>query len=1287
MYEAPPSKLSILHSVLITPLLHLCARILSRSACTLGSLVIGHWLLVTTASAVRPYTPVHPDPVLESYRWRTFPELKGQGLRAMTEDKAGNIWFGVDEGAIRYDGTTWTTFTEEDGVGRGGVNYLCGTRTGTVYAASDDGISRFEDGKWSHIFPPTGDLAWNINDLMEASDGTLWAASGWGALQQDEGAWTLFTPQEIGESLRTLAPYVRSVVVPSEAILDVPWGSSFGFGLLPRNRGQNERTVVAVASDAEAGRAGLRVGDRLLSINGGPLSSFDWDDSTAVLTILSVATTDTVEIAVERREIEGTFPFLPVNDVFEERDGRFWFGLIWGGIVRFDPKTEGRGDASQAWRLFGAADEMEEVWVPRVGQSSNGDIWVCTRDGGTPPSRYDGKRWQAVRMSSGNHLDTAIITTSDGNLWIGGTLLSVLRDTVWTHYARKEVRALGSRPRLLASSDGALWVAPLGGHPGRLDYATSAYSSFEDLSFQVESKDGALWFIHESGRIVRNDGRTWTSFGTEDGLMDLPARLITDRQDRIWAAGAHTHTAATGVFDGTGWATTQHPDLSYAIDPRAAFASSDGSLWMGARIDFWQYPERGFQGGLMQFQDGKWTHHLPPDSPGHSYGIGEDPHGRLWSSGRSTYRLDDGRWTRVSEPEELGDWVDVMHTGPDALWFGSRTYGALRFDGESWTRHDARSGLVGNKVSSIALTSNGVLVSTDEGVSRFDGATWSTPGLPAIPGPELKSSPDGIIWITRGEGTYRSRLRPDFAGEPEVELGTVGYRPDSDSPSTEITFWVDEVAQPGNATISWSGADTWKATPREELQYAYRIDDGDWSAYVRRTTHIFQELPSGNHTFEVRARDRDFNVDPTHASIAFTVIPPVYRQAWFIVLMVAFVGVTGYQASRIIVSNRRLTEGNVALSGANHQLFDLNVALQRERSVERVRAEVTSMTAAEDLQPVVQDMLKELATAGVGFDLCVINIIDEDAGVRRQYGATVKGWSGQTESSMADVSEGFLSIWKSKEPAVRATDEDLVRSCLLTRQALGVTDALDRPTFVIDAPFAYGTLSLQSSRPDGFSEDDVALVAEFARVIQLGYARYLDFQNLERQNVELQRDRAVERIRTEVQSMDRVEDFERVLSRLTEDLTTVGLTFESCEIDVLEEPLDRPSIDYFTERGFRYTTYTLDPEGHVESEAFSVNAPFPGVIRETVERFIEGEPWFGTSQGKSIVEVPAASYGRLRLTTSEDSQFTEGEVATLREFAAAIALGYARYLDIREIHRPNASPPSSPRCPTNFAPR
>ena len=77
-------------------------------------------------------------------------------------------------------------------------------------------------------------------------------------------------------------------------------------------------------------------------------------------------------------------------------------------------------------------------------------------------------------------------------------------------------------------------------------------------------------------------------------------------------------------------------------------------------------------------------------------------------------------------------------------------------------------------------------------------------------------------------------------------------------------------------------------------------------------------------------------------------------------IMAALLSTIGYLAARIIGSKRKLQLANVALSAANKDLFGLNRALQRDRAVERVRAEVTAMTSAEDLSGVLEEMLREL---------------------------------------------------------------------------------------------------------------------------------------------------------------------------------------------------------------------------------------------------------------------------------------------------------------------------------------
>lgn len=42
-------------------------------------------LTISECQAAQPYQPVQVDPVLESWRWRAYPELKGLGLLCLDQ--------------------------------------------------------------------------------------------------------------------------------------------------------------------------------------------------------------------------------------------------------------------------------------------------------------------------------------------------------------------------------------------------------------------------------------------------------------------------------------------------------------------------------------------------------------------------------------------------------------------------------------------------------------------------------------------------------------------------------------------------------------------------------------------------------------------------------------------------------------------------------------------------------------------------------------------------------------------------------------------------------------------------------------------------------------------------------------------------------------------------------------------------------------------------------------------------------------------------------------------------
>jgi hypothetical protein len=938
-------------------------------------------LAVVPCWAVKPYEPVHPDPLLEPWRWRTFSELKGLGLQCMTEDRDGNMWFGTDEGVRRYDGINWKVYTLEEMSIRTPVRALWPHRDGSVYAGTEQGIYHFSGETWTRVFPPEGDLPWHINDLMSASDGHVWAGTPWGALRIGSNGPTLYTTAEVETALRTLAPYVRFSTVPDKAVPDRPWsrsrGEGIGVGVSAERRfvarsGGIPLVIWTLASGGPGELAGLKVGDRILQVDGNlPLfrQVLGPAGTSVRLAIQREGVAEPFEITVRREQVEGSYREFPVWEILEDREGAIWFGLsrfLQGGeIVRYDIH---RPRSDDAWQLYTEKDSLIIGYRPRITQTSDGDMWMVSDSSYGGVNRFDGKTWTSFRPrdTGGSDLNPSILKTKDGTLWVGGFgLLNVNRKDVWSNYKSSEVSIPSKRiVDLLEAYDGAVWIAGLRQEVVRLDHGTARWMTYEHLLFQCETPDGSQWFLHKgpddwSGRgthVIRFDGRTWTRYGVEDGLMVAPSALVTTQEGVLWAAGSHINdgetwlTAATARFNGTKWSLATHPRLAGGIEPKAILESADGAIWFGGQrgTNF----NRGQQGGVLRFEDGVWTHFVPPDAPTAPYAIGQTADGVLWFGGGGLRRFDGKTWTNIAEPKELTMNIHDIRGEGEGLWVGTRADGVYHFDGQKWRQYDVRDGLAGNSIQTILPTKDGnVWVVTDAGISRFDGQVWLTRALP---------------FEVRVKGNYYSKLRKSQNGEIWINdplresWRTARYTPDGEAPETQITLFLDEVSQPGNTTLAWKGADPWKATPDDDLQYAHRLDGKAWSPFSQKTSDIFLSLPSGKHIFEVKARDRDFNEDPTPASVMFTVVSPVWQQPWFVAMVVVFLGMIGFQTGRVVRRDRRLRAANTAMSDANKELFGVNKSLlqnaedldaanqelRQDRAVERIRGEVQAMEKA-----------------------------------------------------------------------------------------------------------------------------------------------------------------------------------------------------------------------------------------------------------------------------------------------------------------------------------------------------
>ena len=94
---------------------------------------------------------------------------------------------------------------------------------------------------------------------------------------------------------------------------------------------------------------------------------------------------------------------------------------------------------------------------------------------------------------------------------------------------------------------------------------------------------------------------------------------------------------------------------------------------------------------------------------------------------------------------------------------------------------------------------------------------------------------------------------------------------DIDFPNTIILSWPNDVIDYNNVTFTWSGEDD--ITQTEDILYSYRLDGktNTWSSWTHQTSKTYTNLPDGEYTFFVKARDQAGNIDPIPVEELFTV--------------------------------------------------------------------------------------------------------------------------------------------------------------------------------------------------------------------------------------------------------------------------------------------------------------------------------------------------------------------------------------------------------------------------------
>jgi signal transduction histidine kinase/ligand-binding sensor domain-containing protein len=632
--------------------------------------------------------------------------------------------------------------------------------------------------------------------------------------------------------------------------------------------------------------------------------------SNRLISLISEPTLETTTIRDAAATHLGLF-----TDVIRSRDGGAWIGGQ-RGIGKFS--TLRPLDSSTPFEEHVAGAELNAQNFSALVEDENGGVTCIAnslRDGKKIVAHWDGVRWSTVPNSVANIMRAW--RSNDGTFWEVGP-----NGLVHLHKHGPEW----------------IWEDEL--------LAAQYYDAAVDAN-------GAFWVATSEG-LYRHAPLIWQPAGATDVGVAGSSAICAGSQRRLWCLTS----SELNVFDGASWSRIALPETlrtsTNATDVLAELANQ--TLLVGSRSRVFKFdPKQNlftelhhhsaarlkmlgvvkdgnacFQVGAkndnsihLELYDGQQFRefaNVPAE-----VGIGTEAqlafvaqNGTLWvCADKGVAFYNDGRWQTTSTSadafEEITAMVDV---GQNKIWAAAHDR-VLQYNGKDWSPvqagFDRVNGLLKARDGSVWIASN-------NGVHRTAKGDWVgngvEEGLSSLAVRQVVEDGQGHIWAAtaRGLNLYH----------PEA---------DNDAPEASIPpIAAESISTEGNVNLEFTARDRWKQTSPDRLLYSYRLDEQDWTPMQPVRTVRFNDLSGGKHFFQVRAMDRNWNVDPKPALLEFFVPVPWFRETRLVLIggaagaaVLFFAGIAFNRHRRLVHSyaevEKIVQQRTRDLEKANRELF------------------------------------------------------------------------------------------------------------------------------------------------------------------------------------------------------------------------------------------------------------------------------------------------------------------------------------------------------------------------------
>lgn len=508
-------------------------------------------------------------------------------------DKCGNLWFGTTGGVTKYDGKSFTHFTEKEGLGGKLVTSILEDKNGNLWFGSrGGGVTKYDGKSFTYYTPKLGLCSDYIFSMLEDKSGNIWfGTNGGGACKFDGKYFTNFSAKD------GLSDYVLSIIEDKNGNI---WFGSVNeevvkydgkvFTHYSARVGLSSYFIVSLLEDIK--------GNIWFGTNGAGVCKFDGESFSYYTDKEGLSNND-------------------VRTIFEDKNHDLWFGTAGGGVNKYDGKY---------FTHYTEKEGLSSNYVYSVIDDESGNLWFGTDGGGVSKFRIKSFLHYTNDVGLSHFNVKSILEDRSGNLWFSTAGGGVNRydGKCFTHYTEREGLLSNNVRSIIEDKNGNIWF---GSNDGACKYDGSYFTYFifreglgnNSIVSMFEDKKGNVWFGTQEGGAIKFSGKHYTYYAAKEGLSNnVVISIIEDKAGNLWFA-----TDGAGVIKYDGKFFTHYTKKEGLSNNSVVSTLEDkaGNLWFATS-----------GGGICKFNGDYFTHFTENNGLGSNdvSSIIEDKNGKLW---------------------------------------------------------------------------------------------------------------------------------------------------------------------------------------------------------------------------------------------------------------------------------------------------------------------------------------------------------------------------------------------------------------------------------------------------------------------------------------------------------------------------------------------------------------------------------------------------------------------------------------------------------------------------------